>query len=143
MQVDMELDLFLGNGNVWYAGPTNAGLHVPVVIDVLNRGAPSPTPLQLDLQHMSLWWSLGAVPLLWSWCSAPSVRPQPQRAARLLRQPERLVHFSCAWLQAPPPGAGVGFQQPGSSLSPLSLGAKSMGLASCLALPWGPPSLLW
>ena len=71
---------------------------------LLTPGAPSPTPLQVVLQHMSLWWFLVVVPCgAWwvfscpwcppsslGWCLVPSVRPQPQRAATLLRLPQRL-----------------------------------------------------
>ena len=117
VQVEIELNFFLGNGNVWNAGPTDAGLQVSVAFNVLHPGTPSSIPLQVVLQHMSLWWFLVVVPPLWSlvvlllplvppsslgWCLVPSVRPLPQRAARVLRQPERLGSLlSCAWLQAP------------------------------------------
>ena len=115
MHMEMELDLFLGNGNVWYAGPTNAGLHVPVVVDVLNLGAPSPTPLLVALQHMSLWRFLVVVPHLWSLVGlllplvpVPGLvfgpigkAPSPEGQQGSSDSQSGWVHFSCAWLQAP------------------------------------------
>ena len=62
MQMGMELDLFLGNGNGRYAGLTNAGLLDPAVIGAINLGTRSPTPSQLVFPW--LFWV--AVPHLWS-----------------------------------------------------------------------------
>ena len=45
--------------NVWCAGPTDVGL--PDSVGVFDLGAPSSTPSQVVLQHMSLRWFLVAV----------------------------------------------------------------------------------
>ena len=95
VQVEMKLDLLLGNGNVRYAGLTNAGLHDPVVIDVLNLAAPSPSPLLevllrflIEAPPRSLVGLLLHLvpPSSLGWCLVPSVRTQPRRAARPLRR---------------------------------------------------------
>ena len=158
VQVEMELCSLLNNGNVWCAGPTNAGLLVPVVIGVLTFGAPFPTPLLMVLQHMSLWKFLVVAPPLWSlvalflplvpsslgWCLVSSVRPQSRRAARLLRQPEWLGSLL---LRLPSSPLLLVLVLVFSRLVPLcpSLRAKSLWsrlLPLSLVLSWGPLRLL-
>ena len=88
VQVEMELGMFLGNGNVWYAGPTDAGLHVPVAIGVLNPEAPFPT--LLPVVH-------GGLPL---------VRLLPS-GGKAPRRPERLGSLLLRLASSlPPAGAG-------------------------------------
>ena len=158
VQVDMELGLFLGNGNVRCAGPTKAGLHVPVVIGVLNPWAPSSTPSQVVLEHVSLWWFVVVVvvPPLWSlvgsslapWCPSPPPVPMlvfgplgkaPAPKGGKAPPTARVTGFTspAPGFKPPPPGSGVGFQPLGPSFS-LLLGAKSPWprfLALSLALP--------
>ena len=131
VQVEMELDLFLGNGNVCCAGLTNAGLHDSVVIDVLNL-APSP---------LLYWWSSCTCPCggFWSRClpgawwvfSCTWYPPRPwlvfgplgkAPAPKGSKSPPttRAAGFTspAPGFKPPPPGAGVGFPPPGPSLAP-------------------------
>ena len=114
----IKLDLFLGNGNAWYAVLIGVGLPVPVVIGVLNPvvrflhshagGPPTHVPVLVpgtcspSLGSMVVLLLPLVLPSSLGWCSVPSVRLLLLRVARFLRQPGRLVSTSpCTWLQGP------------------------------------------
>ena len=116
MRWKMELDLFLGNGNVWYAGPAFAGLQNLLLSMCSTSG-----------HHLPLlyWWSSsaclvapgrGASPCgAWWVFSCPfGEAPAPEGQQGSSDSQSGWVHFSCAWLLL-----RVGFPPPCPSLPPL------------------------
>ena len=128
--LEKTLELFLGNGNAWFAVLIGVGL--PVLIGVLKPVVPFPIRMPVVPEHMSLCWFPDVpwlLPLSLVWCSSPRKSPCSKGW-----QGSSDNQVGCTWLQGPSSGCWCWFSAACWSPSLPSSGQRTLGSAPAFCL---------